>query len=68
MSETISVQEIQEMLGISSKYAYALVKSPGFPCVFIGNKCLISRTAFYEWWHDPNQLIQFKAQSVGGDT
>jgi excisionase family DNA binding protein len=47
--QTISVQELSSMLGISLPKAYELVKKPGFPVIRIGSRILIPINAFKEW-------------------
>lgn len=47
--QTISVQELSSMLGISIPKAYELVKKPGFPVIRIGSRILIPINAFKEW-------------------
>ena len=46
---TLTVKEMQNMLGISRTEAYALVNQDDFPSFRIGKKILISRTGLYQW-------------------
>lgn len=46
---TMSVSEMSDELGISSKTGYALTHIPGFPVIRIGHRVRISRTGLAEW-------------------
>ena len=46
---TMSVSEMSEELGISSKTGYALTHIPGFPVIRIGHRVRISREGLAEW-------------------
>ena len=46
---TMSVSEMSEELGISSKTGYALTHIPGFPVIPIGHRVRISREGLAEW-------------------
>ena len=46
---TMSVSEMSEELGISSKTGYALTHLPGFPVIRIGHRVRISREGLAEW-------------------
>ena len=46
---TMSVSEMADELGISSKTGYALTHIPGFPVIRIGHRVRISRTGLAEW-------------------
>lgn len=48
-SDYYSVKELQKKLGIGKNAAYALIKSPGFPCYTIGRKNLIPKKEFETW-------------------
>lgn len=47
--ETISVQELSWLMGISLPKAYELVKKPGFPYLRIGTRIIIPKNAFNDW-------------------
>ena len=47
--QTISVQELSDMMGISLGNAYKLVKRPGFPSMRIGTRILIPVEAYRIW-------------------
>ena len=47
--ETMSVQELSSMIGISLPKAYELVKIDGFPSIRIGTRILIPTATFKEW-------------------
>lgn len=44
-----TVEEIQDILGISKNTAYALVKSDAFHAVKIGGQYRVSKKSFDEW-------------------
>ena len=46
---TYTVREIADLLNVSSKAAYALVKSGQFSYVRIGNAIRISKSSFDQW-------------------
>ena len=46
---TMSVSEMSEELGISSKTGYALTHIPRFPVIRIGHRVRISREGLAEW-------------------
>ena len=46
---TYTVDEIQDILGISRSSAYILVKKEYFRCVRIGGSIRISKKSFDEW-------------------
>ena len=46
---TLTVKEMQEMLGISRPEAYDLVKQDDFPSFRIGKRILISKAGLYQW-------------------
>ena len=46
---TMSVSEMSDELGISSKTGYALTHIPGFPVLRIGHRVRISWTGLAEW-------------------
>lgn len=47
--QTISVQELSDMMGISLGNAYKLVKRPEFPSMRIGARILIPVEAYRIW-------------------
>lgn len=46
---TMSVSEMSDELGISSKTGYALTHIPGFPAIRIGHRVRVSREGLAEW-------------------
>lgn len=46
---TYTVEEIQNILGISKSTAYALVKSSEFKSIHVGRHIRISKKSFDEW-------------------
>ena len=46
---TMSVSEMSEELGISSKTGYALTHVPVFPVIRIGHRVRVSREGLAEW-------------------
>jgi hypothetical protein len=46
---TVDVPWIAAFLGINLNAAYALVKTPGFPCIRVGKRFVIPREAFLRW-------------------
>lgn len=46
---TMSVSEMSDELGISSKTGYALTHTPGFPVIRIGHRVRVSREGLAEW-------------------
>jgi len=46
---TLTVNELQEILGLSRPEAYDLVKQDDFPAFRIGRKILISRSGLQHW-------------------
>ncbi len=47
--QTINVDELATLMGISRPKAYELVKTPGFPLIHLGTRLLIPVEAFKEW-------------------
>ena len=46
---TMSVSEMSDELGISTKTGYALTHVPGFPVIRIGHRVRVSREGLTEW-------------------
>ena len=46
---TMTVQEIQEALGVGRNVAYNLVNRADFPALRVGRKIIIPRAAFLRW-------------------
>ena len=46
---TLSVSEMSEELGVSTKTGYALTHTPGFPVIRIGHRVRVSREGLAEW-------------------
>lgn len=49
MKETYTVKEVSEILGISMKTAYRLIKEDYFPIVKVGRVIRISKKSFDNW-------------------
>ena len=45
----LSVPELTDVLGISRASAYELVKSKGFPALYIGNRIVIPKDNLIAW-------------------
>ena len=45
----LSVPELTDVLGISRASAYELVKSKGFPAMYIGNRIVITKEELIAW-------------------
>lgn len=50
---TYTVREVADLLGVSNKVAYALVKSGQFSYVRVGNAIRVSKSSF-DRWLDPS--------------
>lgn len=48
----INVKEMAKLLGISTKTAYDLVKTPGFPIIRIGKRQIIPTEALKKWMEE----------------
>ena len=46
---TVDVPWVAAYLGINLNAAYALIKTPGFPCLKVGKRFIIPKTAFKRW-------------------
>ena len=46
---TMSVSEMSDELGISSKTGYAPTHTPGFPVIRIGHRVRVGRDGLAEW-------------------
>lgn len=51
---TLSVVEVAEILGISRKGAYNLVRQKGFPSIRVGEKRIITPRDHFLKWLDEN--------------
>lgn len=47
--KTLSVAEAAEVVGISIRYMYELVKTEGFPTIRIGKRLLVSAPGLDRW-------------------
>lgn len=45
----LTVDELREVLQIGRSQAYKLVKEPGFPSFYIGNKVFVNKELLQEW-------------------
>jgi len=66
---TVDVPWIAAYLGINLNAAYALVKTPGFPCIKIGKRFVIPKAAFHgglNKQHWTSSLITQPKTSNGG--
>lgn len=65
-SELLSVEELENILGICKTHVYRLLKAPGFPAIpkpgdgRNRKSYLIPRRAFWAWFSDPKLLAEFK--------
>lgn len=48
-TKVMSVKEFREEYNIGHNKAYEIIHCKGFPCIFIGRKCLIIRSKVDEW-------------------
>ena len=46
---TIQAEDIAAILGISRAGAYTLMRSKGFPTIFIGKRMVVYRDKFIQW-------------------
>jgi len=53
--KTLSVAEAAEVVGISERYMYNLVKTKGFPTIQIGKRLLVSRPGLERWLEEQAQ-------------
>lgn len=44
-----TVKDIQQLLNISAKSAYRLMRQTDFPTIKVGGKYMVSKTAFHRW-------------------
>lgn len=47
---TLTANEIAQVLGISKRIAYEVMKYPGFPLTKIGRYKKVNRDAFFKWY------------------
>ena len=48
---TLKVQEVAEILRINQTKAYELVKRKDFPAMKLGNRVIVNRDAFQNWYN-----------------
>lgn len=58
LPEAFSPKRLIATLGISNGYAYTLVRSPGFPAVFVRNRIIISKNGFIRWIKENERYIR----------
>lgn len=46
---TLNALELAKVLGISKSSAYTLMRSKGFPTIFIGKRMVVYRDRLIEW-------------------
>jgi len=46
---TLKADELAAILGISRAGAYTLMRSQGFPTIFIGKRMVVHRDKFIQW-------------------
>ena len=46
---TLKADELAAVLGISRAGAYTLMRSKGFPTIFIGKRMVVCRDKFIQW-------------------
>ena len=49
---TLTVSDVQEILGLSKPIAYQLTRRADFPALRVGRKILIPRDKFFEWYEN----------------
>lgn len=52
---TISVAEAADVVGISVRYMYDLVKTEGFPTIQVGRRLLVSAKGLERWLEEQAQ-------------
>ena len=52
---TLSVAEAAEVVGISVRYMYDLVKTDGFPTIQVGRRLLVSAKGLERWLEEQAQ-------------
>ena len=57
----VDVPWVAAYLNINLNAAYALVKTPGFPCLKVGKRFIIPREGFFRWL----EQAAFNKQSCG---
>ena len=50
--QTYTAPEVAEYLGISRTGAYTLMQAVGFPSFRIGQRVMVTKTAFEKWLND----------------
>lgn len=58
LPEAFSPKRLIAALGISNGYAYTLVRSPGFPAVFVRNRIIINKNGFIRWIKENERHIR----------
>jgi hypothetical protein len=48
-------KELRRLLGLNTKRAYELTRLPGFPCRRFGQKIIVSKTGFLQWFEQNTQ-------------
>ena len=56
-NETLTVQDIKQILNISINAAYNLIHSKSFPVIRIGNSFRVPREPFYEWMKSSHTIM-----------
>ena len=46
---SLNANDIADVLGISRANAYTLMRTKGFPTIFIGKRMIVPRDKFIEW-------------------
>ena len=49
---TLKADELAAVLGISRAGAYTLMRSKGFPTIFIGKRMVVYRDKFIQWMNE----------------
>lgn len=52
---TLSIAEAAEVVGISVRYMYDLVKTDGFPTIQVGRRLLVSAKGLERWLEEQAQ-------------
>ena len=56
-NETLTVQDIKQILNISINAAYNLIHSKSFPVIRIGNSFRVPKEPFYEWMKSSHTIM-----------
>lgn len=54
-------KEVAEIMGIGIGAVYNLMRSKGFPSICLGKRYTIPKTAFFNWYTDPEKILAYKS-------